>query len=101
MTKKRRLPVKTRPIHMTDEWDGWNFTARINPTMGTLADLQGGDFDRMIPALEAMIIDWDFVDEAGNDLPQPQEGGIKHLTVDLLNVVTALISEKIIETPKG
>jgi len=99
---KRKMPIKTAEIKLEGDWEGWNFTARTNPTLGTFADAASGDFDRMAAALSAMVTGWDFVDEEGNPLPQPkEEGATSLLPLDLTSTVISSIMDRIAKLPNG
>lgn len=73
MSKKRMMPVKSRTIELTEDWDGWQFTARTNPSIGVFEKLQSGDFGLICEALGETILDWNFVDESGDSLVSPGE----------------------------
>jgi hypothetical protein len=84
----RRMPIQTFPPYdlgdlagrerLTDEeqaqaerWRGWVVTYRSNTLMSSVAELRSGDRRRMVAALAVVVAGWNFVDEQGNELPQP------------------------------
>jgi len=96
------MPIKTAKIELEDDWEGWNFIARTNPTLGMFADAASGNFDRMAEALSTMVVEWNFVDEEGNPLPQPsEEGATSMLPLDLTSVVISAIMDRIAKLPNA
>ena len=80
----RRAPVKRATVVLAGDYPGWTCQMRTNPRFSALNDLQSGDFDRVGHALASLCIEWDFVDEDGQPLRQPANGGISDLTSDLM-----------------
>ncbi len=100
MSEKRKAVIKTRQVVLAgDWWDGWAFTVKTNPNMEVVADLLSGNLDRMMEAAGRVIVAWDFVDENGDPLPQPAEGGIKKLPTDLFQAIAAAAGNAPFETP--
>lgn len=97
--QKRKLVIKTREIVLSGDWEGWRFTVRTNPPMGTVADLLSGNVDRMMEAAGKVVTAWDFVDENGDPLPQPGEGGILKLPTDLFQAVAGAAGNAPFEVP--
>lgn len=104
----RKMPVRTREIHLNDEWEGWSFTARVNPPMGIISDMSSGEIDLITESIAKIIVDWNFVDEDGNPLPIPKdiqdENGsiiqkavdtVRLIPIDLLTVVSQAFSEEV------
>lgn len=110
---ERKLPVRTAHVELADEWEGWSFTARTNPTMGTLDDLTCGVFSRVIDGLAATVLEWNFVDEEGQPLPDPKETtppdsdvkspelAIRRLPLDLAVAMAGALSDKIVTPEKN
>lgn len=73
MATKRRMPVKTQKIQLGGEWDGWEFTARTNPSISVFDKLTSGDFHLICEALGECILGWNFVDEEGEPMLPPDE----------------------------
>lgn len=69
----RKLPVRTKKIELTDDWVGWEFTARVNPKMKTFSKITSGEFDQIIAGLSELVTDWNFVDEEGNPMGHPSD----------------------------
>jgi hypothetical protein len=90
----RKAPIKTATVVLKDDYEGWQFTARINPPINAFGNIASGNFDRMIKGLGAIIIDWNFVDENGAPLDQPSDLTVGGLSLDL---VTMLANEYIAE----
>jgi hypothetical protein len=104
----RKMPVRTKEIHLNDEWEGWSFTARTNPPMGIITEMSSGEVELITQSIAKVIIDWNFVDEEGNSLPIPEnivddDGAIiqkavdivKLIPIDLLTVVSQAYSEEV------
>jgi hypothetical protein len=88
MMTERRLPIKTREIKLTGEWEGWNFTARMNPPLDTFFDITSGDLARLVSGIASILIAWNFVDTEGNALLAPTLELVKqHVTTELLNAL--------------
>jgi hypothetical protein len=67
------MPVRTREVELDGEWEGWNFTARTNPPIRVLDQLQSDRFADICGALGQVIRTWNFVDERGDALPGPEK----------------------------
>ena len=80
----RRAPVKEATLVLGGDYEGWTCRVRANPRLGILDDLTGNDSSRVLPAMEHICRAWDFVDENGEPLPQPGDGGVRELTSDLI-----------------
>jgi hypothetical protein len=100
----RKLPVKLKQIQLVGEWEGWEFTARTNPTMATLEEMGSGDIRRICGALGKVVTEWNFVDEDGNPLINPRESEspedlILSLPLDLATAMAQSISGEIVSVP--
>jgi hypothetical protein len=83
---KARMPIKTRIVHLEDDYAGFSATIRTNAPFGlflTLSELQaGGDdnmagvraFGELIRILPSLVIAWDVCDEEGNAIPCNADG---------------------------
>lgn len=81
----RKLPVKTKVIALSGDYEGWHFTARTNPPLGLILELQErGGVQELMTFLQAVVLDWDFVDESGEPLGPPSRETLKRLPSDLL-----------------
>ena len=74
---RRKMPVKTKPIQLDGEFEGWEFTARVNPPMSFVAKLQSGDPMEVMRGVGMLIYSWNFVDEEGEPLPVPRDQAIE------------------------
>lgn len=61
---KKKIQPKYAPLTV----DGEEFTVRLNPPLSAYADLQSGDFNRVIRALRIIVKTHPYVDEAGTPL---------------------------------
>ena len=82
--KLNPMPVKTKLIQLTGEYEGWEFEARINPPLSVFGDLSSGEFVRIAPALTKIVRSWNFVDEEGKPLPNPSIDTINELPLELI-----------------
>jgi hypothetical protein len=96
---KRKLPVITREIALKNEWEGWSFTARMNPPIKTFGLVASGDFDKIIEGLSMIVRDWNYVDEDGEPMPLPSIESIGNLPVDLMNVTANRFVEEMTSLP--
>ena len=97
---QRKMPVKTREIVLTDEWDGWKFTARTNPPLGVFFEITSGDLQRIVGGIATVLVSWNFVDEDGQPLPAPDYDVIaKYVTSDLLTAVANAWTEEMAKLP--
>ena len=70
---KLRMPVRLVEIELDGDYQGWKFTGKVNPSIGTMEDLTSGDFARIRKGLVAVVYPpWNFVDEQGDPLPEPR-----------------------------
>jgi hypothetical protein len=98
---KRQLPVKTATVELTGEYEGWHFLARTNPVIGVFGDIASGDFERIIRGLSLIIREWNFVDEAGEPMPEPSLEAMRNLTIDLAIEVANAYVKHLSEVPKN
>jgi hypothetical protein len=66
-----KMPVRSKEITLNGDWTGFKFTAKTNPTMGSLEDMMSGNYSQMRQALAEIILTWNFPDEQGQPLPDP------------------------------
>jgi hypothetical protein len=83
----RKLPVKTAIVKLTDEFEGWEFTARTNPPIKVFTNVTSGELDRIIRGLSKIILSWNFVNEEGASVADVTEDTIGDLPLDLLTAV--------------
>lgn len=73
MTDARRKPAKqparrTVTVTLAGEFEEWAFTARADFRAKVIADLQSGDMDRIIRALDSVLVDYNFPDADTGEL---------------------------------
>jgi hypothetical protein len=68
-----KMPIRTAKIALSEEYEGFEFTIKTSVPLQFMSDIQSGDFDRIQIALKAIVLGWNFPDEDGTPLPQPQE----------------------------
>jgi len=95
----RKLPIRTQVIELTDEYEGWNFTARTNPPIRAFGDVASGDFDRIVKGLAQIVRAWNFVDEAGDNMLVPSIETIGDLPLDLVTAVANRYVEELSKLP--
>ena len=97
---ERKIPVRTREIALTEEWDGWKFTARMNPPLGVFFDITSGDLQRIVTGIARVVLAWNFVDENGEKLPPPTFDIIAaNVTSDLLTEMSNAWVEEMSKVP--
>jgi len=85
---ERKLLVKTQEIALTGDWEGWRFTARMNPPLGVFFEITSGDLERIVGGIAKVLLAWNFVDEDGKLLPAPTCDVIaQYVTSDLLTAI--------------
>jgi hypothetical protein len=81
----RKMPVRTRPVQLKEQWAGWEFTARMNPPVCVFEDIASGDFARIVDGMTLVIVSWNWVNEVGEPLPEPSRAVISgNVPIDLL-----------------
>ena len=87
--KKRLMPVRIERLEMDGDYEGWWFTARVNPRMEMFNLLMQGTYAGMVTVLSELLVgEWNFVDEEGEPLSQP------HLTRENYETWEALTDEE-------
>ena len=62
--------IKSITVALGGEFEGMSVTVRINPKLRILADIDSGNYDRMIAALSELLLSWSNVeDEEGKPIP--------------------------------
>ena len=95
----RKEPVRTQIIQLKNDYEGWEFTARMNPPIRSFGDVASGSFDRIIHGLSQIIRGWNFVDEEGVELPPPTEELIGGRPLDLITMVAEAYVEEMSKLP--
>ena len=93
MTEQRRMPVKTATLDVALEgYEGWSFTIRSNPKQKTIDALFSKETEQLRDALNTLVVAWNYVDEEGQPLPLPRDGGLAECTDELIDATwSALI----------
>ena len=68
-----KMPRRTAEIEMDGEYEGFKFTALISAPTSIFSYLNTANWDLIQAAAKHVVLSWNFVDEEGNPLPQPQE----------------------------
>ena len=104
-----KLPIKTRTYAIAGEYEGWEFTSRVNPPLGIFLEkleaIQKSDSTNPISVappvfdlLEMVVTAWNFRDENGNDLPVNRDG-LKQLPLELLLAMVEAIKGETLTVP--
>ena len=97
--KRRMLPIRKATLELDGDYEGWSCTVRKNPPLRIFSDLQSGDFDRITEGLTLVILDWNFVDEAGKKMADPSLETVGLLPFDLAMQVANKFSEVVTSLP--
>jgi hypothetical protein len=96
----RKMPIRISKFDLDGDFTGWWFNARTNFPMSFVEEMQSQDMDRMAKALSLIIIDWNFVDENGEDLGNPTQEIIKNeLPIELVGLITTALVSKVQSVP--
>jgi len=96
----KKLKAKYEAIKLSDDFEGWEFTARTNPPLRVVRDISSGDIDTIIPAMVSMIKEWNFIGE--NDAPlEVSEDSLNELPIDLVMDIAAAYSDRVGNTEKN
>jgi hypothetical protein len=69
-----RTAVRTAVIELGGDYEGWQATMRVNPTLAVWEDFSSGDEGRLAEALKVLVVEWNVPDDDGNPLPLPKDG---------------------------
>lgn len=84
------MPVRTQAV--TFEWEGvpWSAEMRTSAPSGVVDGLfSRGDIEAFKAALVGLVQAWDFVDENGEPIPLPKDGGLAQCPYPLLNALVS------------
>lgn len=70
-------PVRTIEVVLDGDYAGWWARMRTNQKFGTLIALTSDDTHEQLRAMRDIFVEWNWVDEAGEPLPQPKDGGVE------------------------
>jgi hypothetical protein len=68
-----KMPKRTKEFKLTGDYEGFEFTADLLVPVSVFSYIQTGNWDLIQAALRFILVSWNFVDEEGKPLPQPQE----------------------------
>jgi len=68
-----KMPKRTKTIKLDGIYEGFEFTVVTSLPMTIFSYLQTSNWNLIQSALLMFLVDWNFVDEEGVPLPQPQE----------------------------
>lgn len=95
MMSERRRPVRTAQVTLPEPYAGWTATIRTNISMGVYEQLLSGDWDTQFTALAATVLEWNFVDDAGEPVELTPAALRAALGFDQMKLLTAAIDEEI------
>jgi hypothetical protein len=95
----RKLPITEKEIELKGEWEGWSFTARMNPPMKVFGLVASGDMDKISEGLALIVRAWNFVDEEGAPMADPSQGAIGDLPINLVNAISSRYVEEMTVVP--
>jgi hypothetical protein len=94
-----KMPVKMAKIKLDGDYEGFEFTARTNYSVGMAEEITSGDVGRMIDAFAVIVTDWNFVDEDGKSLGDPSDrDSMKEVPLEMLNLMSDAIVAEVTET---
>lgn len=106
----RKLPIKTKQINLDGDYQGWWFKIHTNPPSGVLMDCiealekVGGDtkisiaMPSIYSLLQLTILEWNFVDVKGRDLPITVDS-FRKLPIELVMNLAVKTQEALIALP--
>jgi hypothetical protein len=78
----RKRPVRTAKIELPEPYEGWTATVWTNMPMAIYDALDTGTMRERLEALAKVILDWNFVDDAGDPIPITPEAIYETLSMD-------------------
>lgn len=88
----KKMPVRTAEVAFDGIYAGYTAKVRTNPSYGTKLDLSSGNRERFEAALKAIVVSWNFTDEAGEPIPA---GAPEDVPDDLLAELVRCWGEKV------
>lgn len=79
---RRVMPVRSAEVTLDGDYAIFRVVMRTNPPMRLLSEFSSGDYDRICTALDAVVTEWDVVDDDGNLAPPLSKGGREVLPLD-------------------
>jgi hypothetical protein len=81
----RPAPVRTIEVVLDGDHAGWCAQMRTSGLKyGVLMDIAGEDEAVRLAALGSIFIEWNWVNEDGDPLPQPRDGGMREADSDAI-----------------
>lgn len=91
----RRMPIRKKVVNLTGTFEGWNFTGILNPPLRVIEDLTSGETSRLATGIARVVsAPWNFVDEEGKALPDPELEVIRDLPIDLIEAIAKAYMEE-------
>ena len=99
--EKRRLVLRRKEVVIKEgDYEGWQFTAVVNPPLRVIEDLGSGEISQIVKGLAKVLVPpWNFVDENGDPFPDPSEDVILEFPIDLLAVISKAYSDEVSGLP--
>lgn len=95
---ERRLLVRTATLALDGDYEGWQATMRVNPSIATFEELASNDVTRVKAAMASVLVSWNFADEEGREVPATVEG-IGAIPIDLLGKLLTKWQEAVVSPP--
>lgn len=94
-SEQRRMPVRIARIDLAGDYEGWWADMRINPPFWVFESLSSDDLAEMKAALSSLIKAWNFVDEDGIPLTDPDVYRKEHSSLSkAADILTAIPKDK-------
>ena len=65
----RKRPVRTAEIELPAPYEGWTATVLTSMPMALYDALESGTFQERLEALTKVVLEWNYVDDAGAPVP--------------------------------
>ena len=78
----RKRPVRTAEIELPEPYAGWTATVWTNMPMAIYDALDTGAIRERLEALSSVILEWNFVDDAGDQIPITPDAIYEALSMD-------------------
>lgn len=83
MVEARKQPVVSIRLELDGDFSGWWLEIDRDFDLGTQEDFLSGNTPRIADALGRILLNWNFVDKVGVDLPADREG-VRRIGVSLM-----------------
>jgi len=96
-----KMPVKVKKFELNGDYAGFTFSARTNFSVGMAEEISSGEVSALIDAFTEIITKWNFVDVEGNPLGPPSDReAMRHVPLEMLNLMSTAITEEVTAVPK-